>query len=62
MSNERLFYNLKELLRIKGYKVPDAYIWSVADYIENCPVSYTIFDWLRDTEANYPEDLKGEDE
>jgi hypothetical protein len=29
------------------------------DYIDMQDVSYTIFDWLKDTEQNYPDQLKG---
>ena|GEM_PF-3816789 len=60
MSVGRDFYNLRALLKQRGYNVSDDYIWSVIDYLDLCPDTYTIFDWLEDTEKNYPDTLKGE--
>ena len=61
----RDYYNIKVLLGNSGYLVAadnETYIWAVLDYLEMMPNDYTIFDWLRDTEQNYPEDLRGEDD
>ena len=65
MNKPREYYNIKMLLGNKGYidaAENDTYIWSVLDYLDMMPNDYTIFDWLKDTEQNYPEDLQGEDE
>lgn len=57
----REYYNIVALLKSHGYLDAannDTYIWSVLDYLDSMnDNTYTIFDWLRDTERNYPEDL-----
>ena len=65
MAKPREFYNVKVLLGNHGYldkADDDAYIWSILDYLDLMPNDYTIFDWLRDTEENYPETLRGEED
>lgn len=65
-TKPREYYTVQKLLRLNGYTdiaEIDTYIWSVLDYMDSVPDNdYTIFDWLEDTKANYPEDLVVEDE
>ena len=64
-SKPREFYNVKVLLGNHGYldkANDDVYIWSILDYLDLMPNDYTIFDWLRATEENYPETLRGEED
>lgn len=58
----REYYDLQALLRREGYKEvaeDDNYIWCVLDYLSCQDNKYTIFDWLKDTKENYPDDLSG---
>lgn len=60
-SKVREVHTLSALLKQRGYDKTSKdvyYIQAALDYIDLQPVEYTIFDWLRDTEQNYPEDLK----
>ncbi len=56
----RTFYNLKELLEMKGYYQPLSHedIEAAAEYIDMQDEDYTIFQWLKDTEENYPQWLE----
>lgn len=58
MKESRDFYNLKELLIMRGFHVSDDYIAAAVEYIDMQPESYTIFQWLKDTMMNYPEELR----
>ena len=59
---DRMYYMLKELLMENGYTKTandPTYLKAVLEYLDTmCPPDYTLKDWLRDTEWNYPEDLK----
>ena len=60
-SKVREVNTLSALLKQRGYKATAenvAYLKDVLYYIDLQPVEYTIFDWLRDTEQNYPEELE----
>ena len=61
MESVRLFHTLRKLLLSKGY-VSTAndtnLVWSFVDSIMLAPENYTVFDWLEDTEENYPECLE----
>lgn len=62
MENTREYYDLQALLKKEGYKEvadDDNYIGNVIDYLSTQDTDYTIFDWLKDTKENYPEDLLG---
>ena len=63
MQKPREYYNIVALLKKEGYARAannDLYVWSIVDYLNAMPRDYTIFDWLKDTEQNYPNELKGE--
>lgn len=66
-GKDREFYTLKAMLIRAGYtKVTDEYIFAVQDWLKFADVDYTMFDWLKDTQENYPHELnqfkEGEDD
>ena len=59
-SNEiqRWYFTIKEFLRKSGYELVDMDIYNIIDYLEMCSPDYTMYDWLKDTLMNYPENLR----
>ena len=51
---------ISKILKVNGYKADPKYVSAAADYIEmsnEMGDPYTVEQWFKDTEMNYPEDL-----
>ena len=55
---QRWYFMIQAFLKREGWELVDLTIYSIIDYLEMCDVDYTLYDWLRDTRMNYPENLR----